>query len=82
VRAAWLAICLFAWAPIQCGSAPEEPRLEDSPAEALWGPSERFAETGDEAARRRTLEYLMKRYPSSRYAERTRVALEDEESAP
>lgn len=63
-------------APLQCGGPPREhPEYEDSPAEALWDLSERFGDAGDEAARRRTLEYLIERYPSSRYAERARVTL-------
>jgi hypothetical protein len=75
VRSALLAIAL-ALAPLQCGSPPSEhPELEDSPAEAVWDLSERFAAQGDDDARRSTLEYLIERYPSSRFAERARVAL-------
>jgi hypothetical protein len=63
-------------APLQCGRPPSEhPYYEDSPAEALWDLSERFQADGDEAGRRRTLEYLIERYPSSRFAERARVTL-------
>ncbi|HJL17321.1 MAG TPA: hypothetical protein RMH99_16760 [Sandaracinaceae bacterium LLY-WYZ-13_1] len=70
------AALLLALAPIQCGSPPRErPELEDSPAEALWDLSVRFDEAGDAAGRRRTLEYLVERYPSSRFAERARVVL-------
>ncbi len=65
-------------APLQCGRPPSDhPELEDSPAEALWDLSDRFHEAGDEAGRRRTLEYLIERYPSSRFAERARVTLRD-----
>jgi len=75
VRALALA-ALLALAPIQCGSGPREhPEYEDDPAEAVWELSERFAAEGDEDARRRTLEYLIERYPSSRFAERARVQL-------
>ena len=70
-------------APIQCGSPPRErPEFEDSPAEALWNLSERFAEAGDDAGRRRTLEYLVERYPSSRFAERARLAIEPPAGGP
>ena len=48
---------------------------EGSPAQALYELSERFEADGDEAARVRTLEHLMERYPSSRFAERARVVL-------
>ncbi len=70
---------MLALAPLQCSRPPaEHPEYEDSPAEALWDLSERFREAGDEAARRRTLEYLIERYPSSRFAERARVTLDRE----
>ena len=63
-------------APLQCGSpSGEEPGLEDDPPEALWELSERFESSGDEEARVHTLEYLIERYPSSRFAERARIAL-------
>ena len=69
-------VSLLALAPIQCGSGPHEhPEYEDSPAEALWDLSERFEADGDDAGRTRTLEYLIERYPSSRFAERARVTL-------
>ena len=76
MRALALALGLIFLAPIQCGSAPRDrPEFEDSPAQALWELSERFEAEGDEDARRRTLEHLVERYPSSRFAERARVAL-------
>lgn len=78
---ALLAAAALALAPLQCGGPPREhPEYEDGPAEALWDLSERFRESGDEAARRRTLEYLIERYPSSRFAERARVTLAREAS--
>ena len=71
-----LAALLLALAPVQCGSPPRDrPEWEDSPAEALFDLSERFAAEGDEEGRRRTLEYVIERYPSSRFAERARVQL-------
>lgn len=63
-------------APLQCGGTPDpDRRLEDSPEEALMDLAERFRAQGDEAARTRTLEYLIERYPSSREAERARIEL-------
>ncbi len=71
-----LFVLLLALAPMQCGSPPgEHPEFEDNPAEALWDLSERFGADGDEDGQTRTLEYLVERYPSSRFAERARVAL-------
>ncbi|MBX3274466.1 MAG: hypothetical protein KF729_29645 [Sandaracinaceae bacterium] len=74
MRALALALGL-ALAPLQCGTSARGPDFEDSPGQALWELSERFESEGDEAARRRTLEHLIERYPSSRFAERARVAL-------
>lgn len=68
-------VLALALAPLQCGTSPRGPDFEDSPGQALWELSERFEAEGDEAARRRTLEHLIERYPSSRFAERARVAL-------
>jgi hypothetical protein len=63
-------------APLQCGSEPDpDRRLEDSPEEALMGLADRMREEGDEDGRRRTLEYLIERYPSSREAEQARLEL-------
>ena len=71
-----LVLAIGLLAPLQCGGAqPDHPELEDSPAEALWNLSERFEQQGDASARRHTLEYLIERYPASRFAERARVAL-------
>jgi TolA-binding protein len=75
VKVLGLAIVLLL-APLQCGRAPSDhPEYEDSPGEALWDLSERFGAEGDEEGRRRTLAYLIERYPSSRFAERARVVL-------
>jgi len=72
-----LSAALAVTAPFQCASDPDPERaMEDSAPGALWELSERFAERGDEAARRTTLEHLVERYPSSRYAQRARLVLE------
>lgn len=72
---------LLMLAPLQCGAPPgEHPRYEDSPAQAVWDLSEKLDAMGDSAARRRALEFLIERYPSSRFAERARVILARESS--
>jgi TolA-binding protein len=78
VKPAVLALAIALLAPLQCSRPPQEhPRYEDNPAEALFDLATRFGQEGDEAARRRTLEYLMERYPGSRFAEAARVALRE-----
>ena len=63
-------------APFQCASDPDETlRQEETAPEALWGLAERFRAEHDEHARARTLRYLVDHYPSSRWAERARLAL-------
>ncbi len=70
---------LLAQAPLQCSREPDpELRREETPPEALYGLAERFRSRGDEAARRETLEFLVERYPSSRFAVRARQELAPE----
>lgn len=78
-----LGLCLvLALAPFQCASEPDpDRRLEDAPEEALLDLAERFHTSGDQDARRTTLEYLVERYPSSREAERARLILRGEPPA-
>lgn len=80
VRPLLLALCLAAWiAPFQCASDPDPDRaMEDSAPGALWELSERFAQRGDEDARRETLRHLVERYPSSREARRAELVLREE----
>lgn len=69
-------------APLQCPARrPVELRHEESPEEALWLLSERFGSSQSVVARRATLEFLIERYPTSRYAERARIALETQPDA-
>ena len=76
MKAALLLSGFLTLAPLQCASAPDpDRRLEDSPEEALLGLADRMRDAGDEAGRRRTLEYLVERYPSSREAARARLEL-------
>ena len=63
-------------APFQCAhDVPPDRAREDTPGDALWDLAERFGESGDEASERRTLEFLVERYPDSRFAERSRMWL-------
>lgn len=62
-------LALSSHAPLQCGHEPDETlRRAETPAEALYGLATRFRDAGDFAAWRTTLEYLIERYPNSRFA--------------
>lgn len=64
-------------APYQCSrKTPPELRLEDDAAEVLHDLAESFKASGDVKAQRETLRYLVKRYPSSRWAKMARQDLE------
>lgn len=71
-----LALSLSSIAPFQCGKPDMNKRVEDSAPEALWKLSERFRASGDDEARRLTLETLIEEYPGSREAQRAKMALE------
>jgi hypothetical protein len=61
-------VLLLVTAPIQCGhSSDVSLREDDSPGDALWALAQQFREAHDAAAERRTLEYLVTRYPVSRW---------------
>jgi len=72
-----IAIALIV-APFQCGGGNDPPR-EETAGDALWSLSEDFEAKGDHAASRRTLEFLVNRYPSSRHADaaKRKLAAED-----
>ena len=73
----WLT--LLGQAPLQCASDPDpELRRYETPGEALYGLAEQFKSKGDRAAWRATLEYLVARYPNSRFAAMARNDLESE----
>jgi hypothetical protein len=56
-------------APMQCGSDPgPEMRRYETPGEALYGLAGEFKAKGDADAWRVTLEYLVAKYPNSRFA--------------
>ncbi|MCK6591214.1 MAG: hypothetical protein HUU21_06260 [Polyangiaceae bacterium] len=70
------------FAPFQCASEVDpNKRREDEPGEALYGLAEQFKAKGDQKARADTLRYLVKKYPTSRFAERARLDLNEAEKA-
>ncbi len=85
MKAPLFAAALYAFAPYQCGTEPNERPVEDTPPQALWTLAERFGADGDVAARETTLRQIIEEYPSSRYAQRARQELgiaEPQPSAP
>jgi hypothetical protein len=57
-------------APFQCASEPDPNRaLEETPGEALYELAVEFKKKGDDEAWRETLEYIIDRYPASRFAQ-------------
>jgi len=65
-------------APVQCARNPDpEHAIEEDPAEALYGLAEQFRDQGDPGARKSTLLYIRKRYPSSRFADRASHDLQE-----
>jgi len=55
-------------APLQCGHTPEAELQEDeTPGDALWRLAQKFRDRHDSAAERQTLQYLVERYPASRW---------------
>jgi hypothetical protein len=71
-----LVILSMAVAPLQCEKSYDPAlRKEDTPGDALWQLARKFREEHDEASARRTLEFLVERYPSSRWAPAAREEL-------
>jgi hypothetical protein len=67
----------IASAPVQCARDPDpEHAIEEEPGEALFGLAEQFREHGNVDARKSTLLYIVKRFPSSRFAARATQDLE------
>ena len=73
-----LAVCAaLGWAPMQCASEPNPAeRRYETPGEALYGLADQFKAKGDQGAWRSTLEYLVARYPNSRFAKMAKDDLE------
>ncbi len=63
-------------APYQCARSNDAAlRREETPAEALYQLASKLRRDGDEHGYRAALEFLIERYPSSRWAETARVDL-------
>jgi len=63
-------------APLQCGHTPEAELQEDeTPGDALWRLAQKFHDRGQTAAERQTLQYLVERYPASRWIAPAKEAL-------
>lgn len=77
ILAGALILAALGQAPMQCGSGEEHAtRRYETPGEALYGLAEQFKAKGETAAWRSTLDYLIARYPNSRYAAMARDDLE------
>lgn len=74
-RAGWLFAGALAYAPYQCGKAPDRAAREETPGEALYGLAQKMKAEGDDQGYRTTLRYIVDRYPSSRYATAAKVDL-------
>jgi hypothetical protein len=78
VRLSIALVCaaLLGHAPLQCASDPDDKlRRYETPGEALYDLATQFKARGDDKAWRTTLEYLIARYPNSRFAEMARTDL-------
>lgn len=65
-------------APYQCAHEPDPAqRREETPGEALYGLATEFHAKGDETSYETTLRYIVRRYPSSRFAVMARADLAD-----
>ncbi len=74
--AAPLAALAFATAPLQCPHDTDPAHCwDDAPGDGLWDLAQRFRDHHDDGAARATLEYLVERYPASRYAPAAREQL-------
>jgi outer membrane protein assembly factor BamD (BamD/ComL family) len=67
---------VLAVAPLQCPHETDASHCwDDTPGDGLWDLAQKFRETGDDAAARRTLQFLVERYPSSRFTPAAREQL-------
>jgi outer membrane protein assembly factor BamD (BamD/ComL family) len=62
-------------APLQCGSGESEGARYETPPEALYELAQRFKKQGNDGSHKQTLEFLIERYPNSRFAVRARNEL-------
>ena len=76
-------LAALASAPFQCTSKPDPNQaIEETPADALYSLAQEFKKAGDNAGWRRTLTYLVRNYPSSRYAVAAKQDLTDASGQP
>ena len=67
---------LVSQAPLQCSHEPEpDVRRYETPPEALYALATRFKAKGNESGYRGTLQFLVERYPNSRFAMRAKDEL-------
>jgi outer membrane protein assembly factor BamD (BamD/ComL family) len=67
---------VFALAPLQCPHETDAAHCwDDAPGDSLWDLAQKFRDNHDEAGARRTLQFLVERYPSSRFAPAAREQL-------
>jgi len=67
---------LVSYAPYQCGHPPDPALREETPGEALYGVAQKLRAEGNLRGYQTTLQYLIGRYPKSRYAVAARADLE------
>jgi TolA-binding protein len=75
---AWAALlaAVIGTAPFQCGKDPDPNlRREDTAGDALWALADKFEKEHNDAAAKETWQYLVEKYPSSRYAPAAREKL-------
>ena len=70
VRSALILSAALSTAPFQCTSTDpyDQVAMEETAGQALYELAEQFKKDGDTEAWRTTLEHLIERYPSSRFA--------------
>jgi len=67
---------LTSLAPFQCSKSYDPTlRRDDDPGDALYELAQDFKARGDDKSYRETLQFLLKRYPSSRRAAKARMEL-------
>jgi hypothetical protein len=76
LRTVPLLLALTALAPFQCSKSYDPTlRRDDDPGDALYDLAQDFKAKGDDKSYRETLQFLVKRYPSSRRAVKAREDL-------
>lgn len=70
-----IAMSLSGHAPYQCGKSADRSVREETPGEALYALAQKLKAEGDIAGYRTTLEYIVSRFPSSRFATAAQIDL-------